>query len=151
METLGTFIRRTRDEKDISLREFARRVGVSAAFASDIELGRRFPSDDMLERIAEVLDSELTTLRKLDTRAPIAAGRNRLDHRSVHAPTLVLGHLQRLHLVGPPGQPLVQWRRPAEVIPALRQRVLSPRMLISPRLSRSLGNNIIPCQRFIVY
>lgn len=71
METLGTFIRRTRDEKDISLREFARRVGVSAAFASDIELGRRFPSDDMLERIAEVLDSELTTLRRLDTRAPV--------------------------------------------------------------------------------
>lgn len=71
METLGTFIRRTRDEKDISLREFARRLGVSAAFASDIELGRRFPSDDMLEKIADVLDSELTTLRKLDTRAPV--------------------------------------------------------------------------------
>jgi len=71
METLGTFIRRTRDEKDISLREFARRLGVSAAFASDIELGRRFPSDDMLEKIAVVLDSELTTLRRLDTRAPV--------------------------------------------------------------------------------
>lgn len=71
METLGTFIRRTRDEKDISLREFARRLGVSPAFASDIELGRRFPSDDMLEKIAGVLDSELTTLRKLDTRAPV--------------------------------------------------------------------------------
>ena len=71
METLGTFIRRARDEKDISLREFARRLGVSAAFASDIELGRRFPSDDMLEKIAEVLDSELTTLRRLDTRTPV--------------------------------------------------------------------------------
>jgi transcriptional regulator with XRE-family HTH domain len=71
METLGTFIRRTRDEKDISLREFARRLGISAAFASDIELGRRFPSEDMLEKVAEVLDSELTTLRKLDTRAPV--------------------------------------------------------------------------------
>lgn len=71
MESLGTFIRRTRDEKDISLREFARRLGVSAAFASDIELGRRFPSDDMFEKIAEVLDSELTTLRRLDTRTPV--------------------------------------------------------------------------------
>jgi transcriptional regulator with XRE-family HTH domain len=71
METLGTFIRRARDQKDISLREFARRVGVSPAFASDIELGRRFPSGDMLEKIANVLDSELTTLRKLDTRAPV--------------------------------------------------------------------------------
>jgi transcriptional regulator with XRE-family HTH domain len=46
-------------------------VGVSPAFASDIELGRRFPSDDMLEKIADVLDCELTTLRKLDTRAPV--------------------------------------------------------------------------------
>ena len=71
METLGAFIRRTRDEKDISLREFARRLGISPAFASDVELGRRFPSDDMLARIADVLDCELTTLRKLDTRAPV--------------------------------------------------------------------------------
>ena len=46
-------------------------MGVSPAFASDIELGRRFPSDDILEKIADVLDSELTTLRKLDTRAPV--------------------------------------------------------------------------------
>ncbi len=39
----------------------------------------------------------------------------------------------------------------AEVVPTLFHRVLSPRILISPRLSRSLENNIIPCQRFIVY
>lgn len=71
MDTLGTFIRKVRDQKELSLREFARRLQVSPAFASDIELGRRFPSDDMLQSIASVLDIELTTLRKLDTRAPL--------------------------------------------------------------------------------
>ena len=71
MATLGEFIRKVRDEKQLSLREFARRLQISPAFASDIELGRRFPSDDMLQGIAAVLDSEFTTLRQLDTRVPI--------------------------------------------------------------------------------
>jgi transcriptional regulator with XRE-family HTH domain len=71
METLGSFIRKSREAKDISLREFARRIGISAAFVSDIELGRRFPSEDMLLKIAEELNQNAEELRKLDTRAPV--------------------------------------------------------------------------------
>jgi transcriptional regulator with XRE-family HTH domain len=71
METLGTFIRRKREAKDISLREFARRIGVSAAFVSDIELGRRYPSEEFLAKIADELEVEIEELRKLDTRVPV--------------------------------------------------------------------------------
>jgi hypothetical protein len=41
MEALGQYMRRRRDELDLSLREFAKRLDCSAAFISDIELGRR--------------------------------------------------------------------------------------------------------------
>ena len=42
-KTLGVRIRELRDQRDLSLREFARRLGdVSAAHLSDIELGRRY-------------------------------------------------------------------------------------------------------------
>ena len=71
MEGLGSFMRRRRDELDLSLREFAKRLDCSAAFISDIELGRRHPSDKVLAEIAKVLEVKLETLQALDERPPI--------------------------------------------------------------------------------
>lgn len=71
MEGLGSFMRRRRDELDLSLREFAKRLDCSAAFISDIELGRRHPSDKVLAEIAKVLEVNLETLQALDERPPI--------------------------------------------------------------------------------
>ena len=56
---------------DFSLRELAKRVDCSAAFLSDIELGRRFPSEQVLKAIAKVLDVSTETLKDYDTRAPV--------------------------------------------------------------------------------
>ena len=64
-------MRRRRDELDLSLREFARRLNCSAAFISDIELGRRYPSEKVLGEIARVLDVKLEELQAMDVRAPI--------------------------------------------------------------------------------
>lgn len=71
METLGSYIRRRRDELDLSLREFAKRLDCSAAFISDIELGRRNPSEKVLADIARVLDVKVESLQAMDVRAPI--------------------------------------------------------------------------------
>ena len=71
MKSLGEFIRDRRDELDLSLREFARQVGCSAPFASDVERGRRFPSDSMLEDMARVLQTDVEELRALDPRPPL--------------------------------------------------------------------------------
>ncbi len=71
MEGLGSFMRRRRDELDLSLREFAQRLECSAAFMSDIELGRRHPSDKVLAEIARVLDVKLEMLQAMDERAPL--------------------------------------------------------------------------------
>jgi len=72
MKTLGERIRELREEKDLSLREFAKKLGgLSAAFLSDIELGRRHPSEKVLADMARVLGTTVEDLRKHDTRAPV--------------------------------------------------------------------------------
>jgi transcriptional regulator with XRE-family HTH domain len=71
METLGSYMRRRRDELDISLREFAKQLDCSAAFISDIELGKRNPSEKVLAEIARVLQVKVQTLEEMDVRAPI--------------------------------------------------------------------------------
>lgn len=72
MKTLGQRIRELRGAKDLSLREFARQVGdLSAAFLSDVELGRRYPSDFVLVVMAKVLGTTAEDLRKYDSRPPV--------------------------------------------------------------------------------
>lgn len=71
-KTLGQRLRELRDEKDFSLREFADKLGgISAAHISDIELGRRYPSDDLLKKMADKLDTTVDELRSYDSRAPV--------------------------------------------------------------------------------
>lgn len=68
-KTLGQRIRELREARDLSLREFAKRLGgLSAAFLSDVELGRRHPSDKMLTKMAAALGTSLEDLKRYDTR-----------------------------------------------------------------------------------
>jgi len=72
MNELGGRIRELRDRHDISLREFARKLGdVSPAHISDIENGRRNPSEDLLQKIAQVLGVSVEELQRLDNRLPV--------------------------------------------------------------------------------
>lgn len=72
VKTLGQRIRELREAKDFSLREFAKKLGgLSAAFLSDVELGRRHPSDKVLADMARVLGTTVEDLRRHDTRPPV--------------------------------------------------------------------------------
>jgi transcriptional regulator with XRE-family HTH domain len=71
MTTLGERIRELRDAKDFSLRELARILDVSAAFLSDVELGRRYPSEELLAKIAKKLGTTLKELDAYDPRPPL--------------------------------------------------------------------------------
>jgi transcriptional regulator with XRE-family HTH domain len=73
MKPLGERIRELREKKDISVRELAKKISVSAPFLSDVELGRRHPSDDVLATIAAELGTNLDDLKKHDARPPIEA------------------------------------------------------------------------------
>jgi transcriptional regulator with XRE-family HTH domain len=70
-KTLGQLIREIREEKDFSLRELAKKIDITPAFLSDIELGRRNPSEKTLQTIARVLKIPIETLRNHDTRFPL--------------------------------------------------------------------------------
>lgn len=76
--SLGTRIRELRDARDLSLREFASKVGVSAPFVSDVELGRRYPSEKLLQLMATVLGVTINDLKAHDTRAPVEEMKQRV-------------------------------------------------------------------------
>jgi transcriptional regulator with XRE-family HTH domain len=77
MKSLGERIRELREERDLSLRELATTISVSAAFLSDVELGRRYPSDKHLEAIARALETTMNDLGQYDTRPPVQEFRRR--------------------------------------------------------------------------
>lgn len=71
VKTLGQRIRERREELDLSLREFAKQLGCSPPFVSDVEYGRRFPSSDMLGEMARVLKLDIEELKAHDPRPPL--------------------------------------------------------------------------------
>ena len=77
--SLGKRLHELRDRADLSLRELAKRVGISGPFLSDIELGRRFPSEEILEKLASALNVPLQDLRQYDNREPIADLKRLMD------------------------------------------------------------------------
>jgi transcriptional regulator with XRE-family HTH domain len=68
LPSLGEKIKDLRSQLGISLRELARRSEMSAPHLSDIELGRRYPSDEALTRLAKELGVEAAELRQFDNR-----------------------------------------------------------------------------------
>lgn len=55
-ENFGDFLTQKREEKDVTLREMARLIGISAPFLSDVEKNRRAPlTTERLEKVADVL------------------------------------------------------------------------------------------------
>ena len=52
----GKFLTAKREERDLTLREMARQMGVSAPFLSDVEKDRTAPlTKDRLDKVAEIL------------------------------------------------------------------------------------------------
>ena len=77
--SLGQRLRELRDRADLSLRELAKRSGISSPFLSDIELGRRFPSEEILGKLAAALNVPVEDLKKYDNRGPIADLKRLMD------------------------------------------------------------------------
>ena len=71
MKSLGNRIRELREKKDLSVRELAKALKLSAPFLSDIELGRRHPSEEVLERLAKLIGTSLEDLKTYDARPPV--------------------------------------------------------------------------------
>jgi transcriptional regulator with XRE-family HTH domain len=80
MQTLGQHLRELREKNHISLRGLASRVRITPPYLSDIELGRRHPSDRVLADLARALRTSVEDLRRHDPKALLDDIRQRLDH-----------------------------------------------------------------------
>ena len=65
LKTLGTIIRDARVGTGRSLREFAKQLGITPSYQSDIENDRRVPAEDVLKKIAESLSLKFEELMAL--------------------------------------------------------------------------------------
>lgn len=67
---IGEKIKSERIKKGISLREFSRKLEISAAYLVDIEKGRRLPNNELLQKIADLLEVTVSTLNKYNLEMP---------------------------------------------------------------------------------
>jgi transcriptional regulator with XRE-family HTH domain len=67
-KTLGQVIRDARVAADMSLREFAKKVGITPSYQSDIENDRRIPAEEVLKKIAGLLNLDFAALMALGGR-----------------------------------------------------------------------------------
>lgn len=62
MKIVGVNIKRGREERGITLRQFARKLGLSASFISQVETGKASPSIATLKSIADELQTTVGNL-----------------------------------------------------------------------------------------
>ncbi|MGI8643985.1 MAG: helix-turn-helix domain-containing protein [Thermomicrobiales bacterium] len=62
-QRIGPVIKALRQDQQLSLQSVAERAGISPSHLSRIERGLTVPSYDVLDRIADAIGSDLTTLR----------------------------------------------------------------------------------------
>jgi transcriptional regulator with XRE-family HTH domain len=71
VQTIGQFIREKRQAKNLSLRSLALQADITPPFLSDIELGKRFPSEKSRAKLAPLLGVEKEALDRFDYRQDI--------------------------------------------------------------------------------
>jgi transcriptional regulator with XRE-family HTH domain len=69
---LGEYIRRQRELRDLSMRQFAEMAGISNPYLSQIERGLRAPSESVLNAIAASLRTSADALRE-DAGVPLSS------------------------------------------------------------------------------
>jgi transcriptional regulator with XRE-family HTH domain len=67
-KSLGEIIRELRDEKNYSLREFAKEIGIRPSQLSDIERGGQYPTVERLQKIALLLGIDFDKLKGYEVR-----------------------------------------------------------------------------------
>jgi transcriptional regulator with XRE-family HTH domain len=63
--TFGEFIRTSRLKLNIGLREFAKQVGISAAYISNVETGDKLPLEENIKKMAVILKVDADDLLSL--------------------------------------------------------------------------------------
>ena len=67
---IGEMIKLERVKRKISLREFARKLEISASYLVDVEKGRRIPNQELLKKVSDLLDIPVATLNQYNLEMP---------------------------------------------------------------------------------
>src|SRR4051794_8409056 len=94
-QTLGEVIRRARKDKNLTLRDLASRLDLHYAYLSDVESGRRTPSEDVLKDIAKHLRLDFEYIMALAGRLGERGNRYLMRHPKA---TLLLLRISRAKL-----------------------------------------------------
>ena len=88
---VGSLIRQERERQRLSLRELARRVGVSASMLSQVETGRTRPSVSTIYAIAAELGLSIDALLSEEAAVadPVAMARSRVREDAATAPEVI--------------------------------------------------------------
>jgi len=70
IQSLGEKIKQERTKRKISLRELARKLGISAAYLVDIEKNRRLPSEKILQKVADLLEVPTSVFDEFSPEVP---------------------------------------------------------------------------------
>ncbi len=103
-KTLGKRIKLEREKKRISLRKFAEMLGISAAYLVDIEKDRRLPTEELLQKTADLLDIPVATFDEFSPDVPKAV-KDWLDKNPL------LGKVMSLLRKGSPDETLAKFEK----------------------------------------
>jgi len=78
-QSLGEAIRDLRQKSDMSLRDLAKKANISPPFLSDIESGKRYPSDETLRDLGRILKVSFDELKKYDHRESVSDLRKMIE------------------------------------------------------------------------
>ena len=111
--TFGDLIREARVARDLSLRELARQLNIAPSYLSDIENGRRIPSEEVTRALCQVLELNFDELMAV-------AGRVGLDTERYLRQTPAAGALFRKISEGRLSD--IELRRLDKTVEAMRRR-----------------------------
>ena len=89
VNALGNRIRELRHQRGLTLQALGQKAGVTASHLSEIELGRRNPSPQLLSKLAAPLGTTLPRLSESDTRVALKQIKHLMDETPEIAATLV--------------------------------------------------------------
>ena len=89
-DTFGEFVRKARESRGMTVRAFAKTVGCSAPFVSDVEHDRRHPTD--LETWARTLNIDVAELCARDPRQTKRSELEDLKRRVARLERVVFRH-----------------------------------------------------------
>lgn len=88
MARVGEELKKSRLEANMSMKQVAKKLGVSESFVNEVELGRRIVNEDLIKRFSKVFNKKIGSMgldrwRSLHSRNPLKEPRKSSRRKSM--------------------------------------------------------------------